>query len=312
VTPSLLPVVAIVGPTAVGKTEQGVLLASAYRGEIVSADSRQIYRFMDIGTGKPSPLQRAQVSHHLLDIVKPDEEFSVAHYQETAAAAIADIHRRGKFPFLVGGSGQYVWALLQGFRLPQVPPNEALRKEMAAIAEEESGVDWLFAQLQEADPIAARRIDPRNVRRVIRAIEVTRATGVPFSQVGKAEPPPYRTMIIGLTALREELYRRVDARVDAMLEAGWLDEVRRLLEMGFDPKLPALSSLGYGELIAHLRGEADLAAATAKIKQRTRRYAAHQYTWFRLIDERITWFDITKDGQERIAEAVAKFLGQAC
>ncbi len=310
-TAALFPVVAIVGPTAVGKSELGVLLASAYRGEIVSADSRQIYRFMDIGTGKPSPQQRAQVPHHLLDIVKPDEEFSVAHYQEMATAAIAAIHRRGKSPFLIGGSGQYVWSLLQGFRLPQVPPNEALRGELAAIAEEEGGIDWLFAQLQEADPVAATRIDPRNVRRVIRAIEVTRATGVPFSQVGKVEPPPYRALIIGLTAPREELYRRVEARVDAMLAAGWLGEVKRLLEMGYDPKLPALSSLGYEELIAHLRGEAGLASATAKIKQRTRRYAAHQYTWFRRSDERITWFDITKAKGTEISEAVAKFLGQA-
>jgi len=312
VNPRLIPVVAIVGPTAAGKTELGVALAQAYGGEIVSADSRQIYRFMDIGTGKPTAAQRAEVPHHLLDIIKPDEEFSVAHYQEMAGAAIADTERRGKFPFLVGGSGQYVWSLLQGFRLPQVPPKEALRKELAAIAEEEGGVDWLFAQLQEADPVAATRIDPRNVRRVIRAIEVTRATGVPFSQVGKAEPPPYRTLVVGLTMPREELYRRVDARVDKMMEAGWLDEVRRLLEMGYSPTLPALSSLGYEELIAHLRGEVTLPVAVAKIKQRTRRYAAHQYTWFRPADTRIRWFDVMTARQAEMAEAVATFLGKAC
>lgn len=287
------PLIAIVGPTATGKTALGVELAQDFGGEIVGADSRQLYRGMDIGTGKPTPEERARAPHHLIDVAAPDQEFSVALYQRMAAQAIEDIHRRGKLPFLVGGTGHYVWALLEEFRLPQVPPDAELRRQLFAVAEEEGGIDWLHSQLAELDPLAASRIDPRNVRRVVRAIEVTRATGVPFSQVGASGPPPYRTLIVGLTAPRQELYRRIDERVERMVAAGWVDEVRRLLARGYSPHLPALSGLGYGAIVRHIRGESDLAGAVEQTKRDTRRFARRQYQWFRLADRRIHWIDIT-------------------
>ncbi len=305
------PVVAIVGPTATGKTALAVELALRFGGEIVGADSRQVYRGMNIGTGKPAPGERARVPHHLIDIVAPDEEFSVALYERLAAEAIAAIHRRGRLPLLVGGSGHYVWALLKGLRPPRVPPNPELRRELYAIAEEEGGIDWLHAQLQELDPVAAARIDPRNVRRVARAIEVTRATGVPFSRAGSAEPPPYRTLLIGLTAPRDVLGRRIDERVDAMFRAGWVDEVRRLLDTGYASDLPALSSLGYQAIVQHLRGEIALDHAIEQTKRDTRRFARRQYAWFRPRDPSIRWIDITGGGVEQAAALVEEFLRSA-
>ncbi len=305
---AVVPVVSIVGPTATGKTALAIGLATRFDGEIVGADSRQVYRSMDIGTGKPDPKERARAPHHLIDVVEPDDEFNVAIYQRLASRAIAAIHRRGRLPLVVGGSGHYVRALLQGFRLPQVPPDHQLRRDLYAVAEEEGGIEWLFAQLTEADPVAATRIDPRNVRRVVRAIEVSRATGMPFSQVATAAPPPYRTLVLGLTAHRREVYRRIDARVDEMIETGWVDEVRRLLGRGYSPDLPALSSLGYQAIVRHVRHEIDLEAAVEQIKRDTRRFARRQYTWFRPNDLQIRWLDVTGDFRAQAEELVRRFL----
>ncbi len=288
--------IAVVGPTGAGKTALGVRLAERFNGEIVGADSRQVYRYMDVGTGKPTPEERARAPHHLIDVVNPDEEFSVAHYQEMAGQAISEIDERGSLPILAGGTGHYVWALLEGLRLPQVPPNPELRRQLSAVAEKEGGVDRLFAQLAEDDPVAAQRIDRRNVRRVVRAIEVTRATGRPFSEVGRREPPPYRPVVLGLTCNREELYRRTDARIDDMIRLGWVDEVRRLMEeRGYSMDLPALSGLGYREIGRHVRGEIGLPEAVERIKIETHRFVRHQYAWFRAGDSRIQWIDITQD-----------------
>ncbi|MDP3063035.1 MAG: tRNA (adenosine(37)-N6)-dimethylallyltransferase MiaA, partial [Chloroflexota bacterium] len=266
-------------------------------------DSRQVYRHMDVGTAKPSPEDRARVPHHLIDILDPDQEFSLAGFLELASRAIEEIHARGRIPLLVGGTGQYVWALLEGWRVPHVPPNPSLRLELTSQSPEA-----LYQRLQAVDAEAAARIVPTNVRRVVRALEVFHATGVPFSAWTKKSGPAYRYLALGLTTSRAELYARIDARVDAMLSRGWLDEVRRLLAMGYSPDLPALSSLGYRELAAHLRGELSLDEAAARIKTETHRFARRQYAWFRLRDARIHWLQDREAAPAEAEALVRKFL----
>jgi len=284
--------VAIVGPTATGKTARAVALARTLDCEIVGADSRQVYRHMDIGTAKPTPEERSLAPHHLIDVVSLDQEFSLAQYLELAVAVLEDVWSRGKQPLLVGGSGQYVWALLEGWRVPRLPPQQELRRELEERAAHE-GAGALHGELAQVDPKAAARIDPRNVRRVIRALEVYRATGRPISYWQEKGPPPWQTLILGLTCPRQELYRRIDARVDAMMEAGLVDEVRALLAMGYSPSLASLSGIGYKQVCQHLADELDLATAVARIKTATHRLARQQYTWFRLDDGRIRWIDVS-------------------
>ena len=302
------PLIAIVGPTAVGKSELALRLAEEFGGEIVSADSRQIYRGLDIGTAKPTAEERQRVPHHLLDVVNPDEVLTLAQYQELAYAAIDDILARGKVPFLVGGTGLYIKAVVEGWSIPRVPPNERLRAELYRLAELE-GPEALHARLREVDPAAAARIDPRNVRRVVRALEVYAETGRPISELQRRSPPPYRTLQIGLTMEREELYRRIDARVERMLERGLVEEVRGLIERGYGLDLPAMSGLGYREMGLYLRGEIGLEEAIRLIKRNTRRFVRHQYNWFRLDDPDIHWFDALSEPYDEIKELVASFLG---
>ncbi len=278
--------VAIVGPTATGKTALGIHLARQFDGEIVGADSRQVYRYMDIGTAKPTPEERAAAPHHLIDVADPDEPFSLARWLELAEAALADIWARGKQPLLVGGSGQYVWALLEGWRVPRVPADPNLRRQLASLPAE-----GLLAELRRVDPPSAASLDPRNVRRLVRALEVYHATGKPLSYWRTKAPPDFETLVIGLRLPRDELYRRIDARVDAMIEAGLADEVRRLLAMGYSRELPSMSGIGYREVCEHLAGEIDLSAATERIKTGTHRLARHQNSWFKASDPRIHWID---------------------
>ena len=287
---SSLPLIAIVGPTAAGKSGLAVELAQRFGGEIVNGDSRQVYRRMDIGTAKPTLKERDLVPHHLVDMVDPDEPYSLALYLEQARKAIQGIQERGKLPVLVGGTGQYIRGLLEGFHAPQVPPNPSLRARLEAQAVDE-GHEALWRRLQDVDPAAASRIDPRNVRRVIRALEVYQETGIPFSQAQRREKPPYRAWVIGLTLERPLLYERIDRRVEAMVEMGWPQEVAHLLEKGYEPELPSMSSLGYREMAAYVRGELPLEEAVARIKTATHRFARHQYAWFRLGDPRICWLD---------------------
>ena len=304
---SRIPVVAVVGLTAAGKTALALTLASEFHGEIVGADSRQVYRFLDIGTGKPTPAEQAAAPHHLIDVVDPDAEFSLALYLPVASETIRLVHERGRLPLLVGGSGHYVWALLNGFRLPQVPPDPGLRRSLVEQAERE-GIDALFAQLERIDPVAASRIDRRNVRRVVRAIEVTRASGIPFSEAGTSEPPPYRTLVLGIAGPRAWLYGRIDDRVDRMIAAGWVEEVGGLLARGYGADLPALSSLGYGAIVAHLRGEADLPVTIGRIKAETHRFARRQRGWFRPGDRRIAWIDAGPGLEAEAVRRVRVFL----
>ena len=301
----LIPLVAIVGPTAGGKSALAMALAPIFDGEIVGADSRHVYRGLDIGTGKPPAADRALVPHHLIDIVDADGEFSVAHYQEQAAAAIADIDGRGRLPMLVGGSGHYVRALLEGYRLPKVPPDPELRRELGARAASE-GAESLLRELESLDPVSAARIDPRNTRRLVRAIEVSRAVGRPFSEVGGRGPSPYRALVIGVTAPRPELYGRIDARVDVMIAAGWADEVRGLLDRGLDAALTSMSSLGYPVMVEHVRDGLTLDEAARRIKLQTHRFARRQYTWFKPSDERIRWVDGMQEGHTAQAEPLVR------
>jgi len=284
--------IAVVGPTATGKTALGVALARGIDGEIVGADSRQVYRGMDIGTAKPRPEERALALHHLLDVADPDEPFSLAQYLELATAALEDIWARGRQPLLVGGSGQYVWALLEGWTVPRLPPQRELRRSLEEQAARK-GAGALHRELARVDPQAAAGIDPRNVRRVIRALEVYQATGRPISHWQEKASPGWDTLILGLTCPRDELYRHIDRRVDGMMQAGLVDEVRGLLIMGYSRELPSMSGIGYRDVCQHLAGELDLPAAVARIKTGTHRLARQQATWFRRDDSRIRWLDIS-------------------
>jgi tRNA dimethylallyltransferase len=283
-------VLAVVGPTAAGKTALAVLLAERLGGEIICADSRTIYRGMDIGTAKPDAGQRARVPHHLLDVVAPDQALSLAECQRLALAAIADVQARGRLPLLVGGTGQYVHAVVEGWRIPAVPPDFDLRARLEAEAEA-AGAEALHARLAALDPVAAGRIDHRNVRRVIRALEVCIVAGRPISELQARQPPPFRPVQIGVTRPRDVLYARIDARVDQMIADGLVEEVRRLAAAGYGWELPAMTGLGYRQIGAYLRGEIDLAEAVHRIKKQTRRLVQQQYNWFRLTDPAIRWVD---------------------
>jgi tRNA dimethylallyltransferase len=293
----------------VGKTEIALTLAERWNGEIVSADSRLLYRGMDIGTAKPSAEQRSAVVHHLIDVANPDETWSLALFQQEAARAIESIQGRGKLPILVGGTGQYMNAILKGWQPPAVAPQAGLRAALAAW-EGEIGKQALHDRLAVIDPEAAAAIDARNARRTLRALEVTLASGRKFSaQRGRGEPP-YRVLLLGLRRPQAELYARIDARIDAMLAAGWLDEVRGLLARGYTPDLPSFSAIGYPELAEHLQGRLSLEDAVSAIRSGTRAFVRRQATWFKPGDASIRWVDLgQQDAEAKIDASVAEFLG---
>jgi tRNA dimethylallyltransferase len=292
----MLPLlVAIVGPTATGKTAVAVALAQRIDGEIINADSRQLYRGMDLGTAKPTAAEQAAARHWLIDLADPDERFTLARVLDLSREAMRDIAARGRVPIVAGGTGQYVWALLEGWRVPRVAPDAALRAELEAVAAR--GAEGALSRVLEAeDPASARRIDPRNLRRVIRAIEVSRATGRPFSAWQEKDgPPAERVVLLGLRFEREELYRRIDARVDTMMDAGLVDEVRGLRDR-YGRDAAAMSGIGYRQLCQYLEGELSLHDAVERIKTETHRLARMQHTWFRADDPRITWLDAGDPG----------------
>ncbi len=299
--------VAIVGPTGIGKSRLTIRLAWKFDGEIVSADSRQVYRHMDIGTAKLSIQARAQVRHHLIDIVDPDQDFSLAQYQTLAFNAISDIQKRDKLPVLTGGSGLYVRAVLEGWQLPEAKPDPELRHRLEKQATE-AGYSNLYEELMKVDPAAAQKIDPRNVRRVIRALEVHHQTDKTFANLKEKKGAPYPTLIVGLTTERKELYRRVDQRVDDMIEQGLVAEVEKLVNIGYDFNLPAMSSIGYKQIAIFLKGEISLEDAIQQIKYETHRFVRHQYAWFRLNDARIHWFDVARVPEAEIDGLISRFL----
>ncbi|MBI2848593.1 MAG: tRNA (adenosine(37)-N6)-dimethylallyltransferase MiaA [Chloroflexi bacterium] len=296
----------IVGPTAVGKSGLALDVAQRMDGEIVSADSRQVYRYMDIGTDKPSLQERAVVPHNLIDIVDPDQDFSVAVYQRMAYQAVEDIRGRGRLPILVGGSGLYVSAVVNGLSIPLAPPNPELRRELEARAKKE-GTQKLYADLLERDPVAAGRIDPANLRRIVRALEVCLTLGRPFSQLQQRQPPPYAILMLGLTTDRGELYRRIDARVERQMERGLVEEVKGLVARGYDFSLPSMSALGYKQIGMYLRGEIDVDTAVDLIKTGTHRLARQQYAWFSLRSKDIRWLDISQEIKPAIYRQVQAF-----
>jgi tRNA dimethylallyltransferase len=299
--------IAIVGPTAVGKTALSIELARRYGGEVVNADSRQVYRQMDIGTAKPPREQLNAVNHHLVDIIDPDEPFSLAQYQGQAKAAIEDVWSRDKLPLLVGGTGQYVWAVIEGWNVPVVPPDEDLRRDLEERAMR-IGLEALWQELAAVDSAAAAKIHPRNVRRVIRALEVYQRLGRPISACQTRTPLDCDVLIVGLICEREELYRRLDRRVEAMIEAGWVEEVRGLLAKGYGTELPSMSSIGYREICRHLNGEMTLEEAIERIKTENHRLVRHQHAWFKPSDGRTRWVDSNSKAVEIATELVEEFI----
>jgi tRNA dimethylallyltransferase len=283
------PVLFVVGPTASGKTEASLAIAGALGSvQVVNADSRQVYLGMTIGTAKPSARQLAEVAHHLIDVAEPWDGYGLARFLRHARGAIDGVLAGGGRPVVVGGTGQYVWGLAEGWQVPEVPPQPEIRRELEAEAVEH-GAEALHARLARVDPEAAAAIDARNVRRVVRALEVWRVTGRRFSGLRRRSEKPFTPHVVGMQVERAELHRRIAARVEAMLAAGWLAEVKRLLEAGCGPELPAFSSVGYREMVAHLRGELSLEEAVGRTIAATHRLVRRQGAWFKAGDERIAW-----------------------
>lgn len=299
-------IVSVAGPTAVGKTALGIALALEFDGEVVNADSRYLYRGFDIGVAKPSVVERRGVPHHLIDILPPDGDMSLARYQDLAMHAIAGILGRGRLPLLVGGTPLYINALLEGWRIPRVPPDPALR---AALEAEGAtvGVEALSARLRLVDPTAADRCG-MNLRRIVRALEIFEVTGIPMSEQEGKGPRPFDALEIGLTMPRDLLYRAIDARVHEQIANGLVNELRTLREGGVPEDAPAMSSIGYRQLLPYLRGEVTLDDAIARIQFDTHRYVRHQETWLRR-NPRLTWFDVSTPGwQDAIRARVHEFV----
>jgi tRNA dimethylallyltransferase len=293
------PAIAVVGPTAVGKTEISLQLAERLGGEIISADSRLFYRKMDIGTAKPSRAELGRVTHHLIDVANPDEIWNLAGYQGAAIGEIARIQARGHLPLLVGGTGQYIWSVIEDWIIPAQAPDERLRQALEHWAAE-IGAQALYDRLAGIDPQAAAHIEARNVRRTVRALEVIFSTGRRFSEQRLKGESPYQWLIVGLIRPREELYRRVDQRIEAMIAQGFIDEVRDLLERGYSADLPTLSAIGYREIGAYVRGEMSLVDAVVLIKRLTRQFVRRQANWFKPDDPRIHWFECNENSTDEI------------
>ena len=292
----------LVGPTASGKTEVAEKLIQQYPLEIVSADSRQIYKFMDIGTGKP---QKKEV-HHLIDIIKPDRDFTVADYKERAEKIIKKIYRRNKIPFLVGGSGLYIRTVIDG--LCAAPSaNLQIRKHLESEAERHGNI-YIYNRLKEIDPVVAGRVHSNDRRRIIRALEVYEQTGMPFSYYQAKTPvPDYALLIMGIRYSLDEIYKRINDRVDSMIEMGLVKEVKGLLADGYKENLKSMESLGYREIIGYLRGKYKLEDAIGLLKRNTRRYARRQMIWFRK-DKRIKWIDVKDGNISSVIERAGKIL----
>ncbi|MER3456034.1 MAG: tRNA (adenosine(37)-N6)-dimethylallyltransferase MiaA [candidate division GAL15 bacterium] len=299
-----IPLVVVVGPTAVGKSTAAVELAERLGGEVVCADSRTVYRGMDIGTAKPTPAMRARVPHHLLDVVDPTEVFTVWEFQRLASEAIAQIRARGRVPLLVGGTGLYVRAVVDGLVIPQVPPDWAARRLWEEEERQQPGV--LYRRLRELDPQAAARILPQNLRRVIRALEVVVHTGRPFSEQARREEGELAVQL-GLVVDRMRLHERIRRRIQEQLQAGLVEEVRGLVARGVDPSKPAMQGLGYKELIPYIRGEVSLEQAIRQLERNTRRYAKRQWTWLRA-DPRIRWVNVEDWPPQVVAARLLEIL----
>lgn len=296
----------LVGPTAVGKTALSLDLAELLDAEIVSADSRQVYRYMDIGTAKPTPEERRRVPHHFIDVRDPDEYYSAGEYGREARRAIQELLDKGRLPIVVGGSGFYLRALFDGLFEPRISDPEVKERIRQRIREE--GLQSVYEYLRRVDPESAERIHPNDEQRIVRALEVYEIAGRPMSSffAEKPEPAPFASVWIGLERDREELYQRINRRVEEMFHAGLVDEVRGLLERGYSPSLNALRTVGYREVIEHLQGHYDLERAVYLVKRNTRRYAKRQLTWFRK-ERRIQWVPV----DDTVLDHVLAILSQS-
>ena len=330
-------IIVLLGPTASGKTDLGIILAKKFNGEIISADSRQVYRGMSVGTGKPNgvwqdgqrqgilrvvypdPRVGAQddgdvqddnarkreyivegVPHYLMDIIEPDEDFTLSDFKKMAEEKIWDILKRGKMPIIVGGTGLYVWSIVDNLDMPAVAPDAALRVEL-----EKKSLEEQVKLLEEKDPETAKKIDLKNPRRVLRALEVCLDSGKSFVEQRKQAPPLFNALQIGLNWPRTEIYERIEKRIDGQIKDGWVGETEDLVKAGFDWKLPSMSGIGHKQLGEYLRGEKTLEKAIEEIKQKTRNYAKRQVTWFKR-DKRIKWID--KNNLDEAIELVKNFI----
>lgn len=301
------PLIVIVGPTAVGKTSVSITLAQRLNGEIVSADSRLLYRGMDIGTAKPTEEEMQGVPHHMIDVADPDERWNLAIYQRTAYQIIDAILERGHLPFLVGGTGQYIRAIIEGWNIPPQRPDLAMRDALNLWAET-IGAEGLHKRLAALDPDAAAKIDYRNMRRVVRALEVIFKTGERFSDLRRKQECPYEPIVLGIDRPREELYERVDQRIEDMLDGGLVEEIRGLLEAGYSPNLSTMSAIGYSEIIQYLQGEISYEEAIILIKRNTRTFVRRQANWFKPDDPRINWFEAGDNLVEEMETTIRRQL----
>jgi tRNA dimethylallyltransferase len=299
---------AIVGPTGVGKTRVAVEVAEKLDAYIISCDSMQVYRGMDIGTAKASSLVRQRIPHYLLDVVEPGVNYTVADYQRDAQQLIHQFNEWGKLPLLVGGTGLYYQAVVDDYNLVPMPSSQQVRQELEA--EADKSLDSLYARLQRVDPAAARSIKPEDRKRIIRALEVYRLTGKPFSQFQTRNPHRYHLAAVGLYMERQALYRQIEARVDRMIEAGLVEEVERLYRQGYGLDNNSMQALGYKQMFNYLQGIKTLPEVVEDIKRETRRFAKRQMTWFRR-DKRIHWFNVEQHRPEDLVERICIWISRS-
>ncbi len=300
------PLICIVGPTGTGKSAAAIALARRFDGEVVSADSRQVYRGMDVGTAKVGAVERAAVPHHLLDIREPDEPYSVHEFARDAETAITAIRARGRLPIVAGGTGHYLAALTRGFLPAAVEPDPRLRAELDQVLETQ-GVAALAQRLRAVDRVAAADIDLDNPRRLVRAIEVKTATGRSIREIETTRPVPWRALVLGLSMDRDALAERLAARASGMFAGGLLDEIRRLVARGYGRGSVLDRSIGYRDGLAHLFGELSRPEAITATTTATRQYARRQITWLRN-RESARWFEVGDNLVDELALAVAEFL----
>jgi tRNA dimethylallyltransferase len=302
-----IPLVVILGPTAVGKTEIAIQLAERFDGEIISADSRLFYRGMDIGTAKPTIEERMRVPHHLIDVADPDEIWSLALFQQEAKHVIHTIREKHHLPFLVGGTGQFVRSIIEGWKVPSVKPDLHLREVLTQLAGK-LGADELHSKLARLDPQAANSIDPANIRRTVRAMEVIFSSGQRFSDQKASRYRLYDPLLVGLARPRVELYKRIDDRITGMIECGFVNEVRRLLDLGYSPDLSTMSAIGYGEISAYIHKKITLDEAIMLMKRRSREFVRRQANWFKENDPDIRWFRVSETTFQEVGKLISDWF----
>lgn len=303
--------IVVAGPTASGKTRLAIDIAKSVNGEIVNADSMQIYKYMNIGSAKPTLEEQSEAKHHLIDFLEPDEEFSVANYTELAHKVIAEISSRGKVPIMCGGTGLYINSVVNDITFGEIETDYKLREELNELAKQH-GSQYLLDILKEFDPVSAQRLHPGNLRRIVRAIEFYRTTGIPISEhqeMTKQKESRYEPLMLCVKWDREVLYDRINKRVDIMMNDGLLDEVKQLMEMGYTKELNSMKGIGYKEIIDYFEGNMSLEDTVNLIKQSSRRYAKRQLTWFRR-DKRIHWLDANEDFLAEGIQLCKEFIGQ--